>query len=79
MQDLTNNHKSSAASKKLHEQNEALRDEYLQIDSEKDGLYWAQQNMKISQAIQDGEINPKVYRGKNGYANYHILTEDQLR
>ena len=35
--------------------------------------------MKITQAINDGEINPNVYRGKNGYANYHTLTEDQLR
>ena len=79
VQDLTNSYKSSAASQKLHQQNEELRDEYLQIDSEKDGLYYAQQNMKISQAIQDGELDPKIYRGKNGYANYHQLTEDALR
>ena len=42
VQDLTNNYKSASASKKLHEQNITLRDEYLQIDSEKDGLYYAQ-------------------------------------
>ena len=42
VQDLTNNYKSASASKKLHEQNIALRDEYLQSDSEKDGIYYAQ-------------------------------------
>ena len=48
MQDLTNNFKSSQASKKLAEENEALKDKYLAIDSDKDGLYYAKQNMMIS-------------------------------
>ena len=48
VQDLTNNYKSSAVNKELMKEREVLRDEYLQIDSEKDGLYYAQQNMKIT-------------------------------
>jgi len=38
----------------------------------KDGLFYAQKNQEISRAIRDGELNPKVYRGENGYANYFI-------
>ena len=48
VQDLTNNFKSSQASKKLAEENEALKEKYLAIDSDKDGLYYAKQNMLIS-------------------------------
>ena len=48
MQDLTNNFKSSQASKKLAEENEALKDKFLAIDSDKDGLFYAKQNMMIS-------------------------------
>ena len=35
--------------------------------------------MVISQAIKDGEIDPKTYRGMNAYANYHQLTEEQIK
>ena len=48
MQDLTNNFKSSQASKKLAEENEALKDKFLAIDLDKDGLFYAKQNMMIS-------------------------------
>lgn len=75
MTDLTNNFKAQA--REDHQQQ--LKDEYNNIDSEKDGLYYAKKNAEISQAIASGQLNPKVYRGEHGYATYFDQTNDDLR
>ena len=48
MTDLTNNFKSSAKNDVQAQEKAALRDEYNNIDSEKDGLYYAKKNAQIS-------------------------------
>lgn len=35
--------------------------------------------MEISKGIAEGKLNPKVYRGQNGYANYFEVTEENLK
>ena len=48
MTDLTNNFKSSVKNEIQAQEKMALRDEYNNIDSEKDGLYYAKKNAVIS-------------------------------
>jgi RING finger protein 113A len=76
MTELTNNYKANE--QKLQRENLHLREE-LQVDSEKDGLYYAKKNAEISHAIAEGTLNPKVYRGEHGYASYFAQTEDDLK
>ena len=54
MTDLTNNYKSSSKEGEQQKEKQLLRDEYNNIDSEKDGLYYAIKNAEISQAIAEG-------------------------
>ena len=54
-------------------------EKFLREEEEKDGLFYAKQNQEISKAIREGELNPKVYRGQNGYSSYFAQTEDDLR
>ena len=61
------------------EMNKEKTEKYLRDEEEKDGLYYAKQNQEISRQIREGELNPKVYRGQNGYSNYFVQTEDDLR
>jgi len=39
-------------------------------------MYYALKNAEISKQVAEGKLNPKVYRGENGYANQFALTED---
>jgi hypothetical protein len=39
-------------------------------------MYYALKNAEISKAVTEGKLNPKVYRGENGYTNYFAQTED---
>lgn len=39
-------------------------------DYENDALARARKNIEISQGIKEGKLDPKVYRGESGYANY---------
>lgn len=79
VQDLTNNYKSSSMAKEMQKVHQAQTEKFLREEEEKDGLFYAKQNQAISQAIREGELNPKVYRGQNGYSNYFVQTEDDLR
>ena len=79
VQDLTNNYKSTSEMKRKKQEFKETTDRELQIEEEKDGLYYAKKNMEISKAIHEGKINPNVYRGQNGYASYFNHTEDDLR
>lgn len=49
-----------------------------QIDDEKDCLYHAKQNQKISEQLVSGELDPTLYRGQNGYQSYFKLSDQQL-
>jgi len=53
----------------------------LEVDTETDKDAWehAKQNIQISNGIKDGSLDPSVYRGQHGYANYHAQTYDHLR
>ena len=63
VQDLTNNYKSSSMAKEMQKVHQAQTEKFLREEEEKDGLFYAKQNQAISQAIREGELNPKVYRG----------------
>ena len=54
MTELTNNFKASAKEELQNKEKAKLRDEYNNVDSEKDGLYYAIKNAEISQAIAEG-------------------------
>ena len=70
MTDLTNNFKATFKDDLQQKEKLILKDEYNHVDSEKDGLYYAKKNAEISQAIAEGSLNPKVYRGEHGYVSY---------
>ena len=44
----------------------------LEIDTavENDAIARAKKNIEISKGIKEGRLDPKVYRGLNGYQNY---------
>jgi RING finger protein 113A len=54
---------------------------HLEIDTpeESDAIAKAKANIEISKAIREGKIDPNVYRGLHGYANYFEQTEEDLR
>ena len=46
-------------------------------DAEKaTGLEAAKRTQQISKGIKDGKIDAKLYRGEQGYAAYHKLSEE---
>ena len=77
--DLTNNYKSSSKVQEVMKEHAEQTERFLREEEQKDGLFYAKKNQEISKAIREGELNPRVYRGENGYASYFAQSEDDLR
>ena len=50
-----------------------------QMESEHDAIQEAKNKLKISDQINEGKIDPKVYRGEGNYANYIQLSENDIK
>ena len=48
----------------------ATREAEIDPDDENDAMARARKNAEISKGIKEGKLDPSVYRGLNGYANY---------
>jgi hypothetical protein len=53
----------------------------LEVDTERefDAIEMAKKNIEISKGIKEGVLDPRVYRGEKGYANYFELSEDDIK
>lgn len=58
--------------------NDACKEEEIYTEASKDAISKTKRQIELTKSIQEGTLDPKLYRGKDGYAKYLTKSEQDL-